>query len=65
MSKHDDIVGKIDQARYLAWDILQDLEVENSDGKQLDYVTSSRLANAFDGLERTVSKIEKIIYQST
>lgn len=39
------------------------LEIENTNGKQFDYVNSPKLSDSFDVLNRTVKKIEKIIYQ--
>lgn len=36
---------------------------ENEDGKQFDFVNSSRLSDAFDTLQSRVERMGKIIYQ--
>lgn len=53
----------INKAKLLLREALTLIEEENQDGKQFDYVNSPRLSDSFDGLQRTVNNIEKIVYQ--
>jgi hypothetical protein len=49
--------------RDLALSVLADIIDENEDGKQFDYCSSAQLSDEFDALNRTIKKIDKIIYQ--
>ena len=57
------ILENLNQIRGLLISTLNLLDEENKDGKQFDYVNSPRLSDNFDGVNRTVNKINKIIYQ--
>ena len=56
------ILENLNQIRGLLISTLNLLDEENKDGKQFDYVNSPRLSDNFDGVNRTVNKINKIIY---
>lgn len=57
------ILDNITEARGLLITVLNLLDEENKDGKQFDYVNSPRLSDSFDALNKTVKRIERIIYQ--
>ncbi len=57
------ILEKINNARSDLLTALNLLIDENSEGNQFDYVNSPKLSDSFDALDRTVKKIEKIVYQ--
>ena len=57
------ILDNIAEARGLLITVLSLLAEENKDGEQFDYVNSPRLSDSFDALNKTVKRIEKIVYQ--
>lgn len=63
MDNRSIILEKINNARSDLLTALNLLIDENSNGNQFDYVNSPRLADGFDALNRTVKRIEIIVYQ--
>ena len=57
------IIKNLEQVMGLFITILTLLDDENKDGKQFDYANSPRLSDNFDAANRTMKRIEKIIYQ--
>lgn len=57
------ILEKINNARSDLLTALNLLIDENENGKQFDYVSSPKLSDSFDALNRTVERIGKIVYQ--
>jgi hypothetical protein len=62
MNNRTIILEKINNARSDLLTALNLLIDENENGKQFDYVNSPRLSDSFDGVNRTVNKINKVIY---
>jgi hypothetical protein len=63
MNNQTKIIENINQVREILLETLSLLMEENKDGKQFDFVNSPRLAENFDSANRTMDRIEKIIYQ--
>ena len=63
MENRKTILENLEQVRSLLLSTLLLLDEENKDGKQFDYVSSPRLSDRFDMVNRTMQKINKIIYQ--
>jgi hypothetical protein len=57
------IIENLEQVRGLLITTLNLLDDENKDGKQFDYANSPRLSDNFDAANRTMKRIEKIVYQ--
>lgn len=57
------ILDNIKAARESLLNALELLVHENEDGKQFDYVNAPRLSDSFDALNRTVKRMNAIIYQ--
>jgi hypothetical protein len=62
-STQKDLIERLDDAKEVIVNILYDLMHENKDGKQFDYVSSPRLADSFERVEKHISHMERIIYQ--
>jgi len=63
MTDREKIIDNLQQVRSLLLSTLLLLDDENKDGKQFDYVNSPRLSDSFDAVNRTMQKINKIVYQ--
>jgi len=63
MTDREKIIDNLQQVRNLLLSTLLLLDDENKDGKQFDYVNSPRLSDSFDAANRTMQKINKIVYQ--
>ena len=61
--KKEKIIENLHTMRGLAITVLLDLDEENKDGKQFDYCTSPKLSDEFDALNRSIERINDIIYQ--
>lgn len=57
------IIQNLQEAFALLNPTLQLLRAENEAGFQFDYVNSPQLTNAFDGVEKAVGLMDRIIYQ--
>ena len=63
MENRKTILENLEQIRGVLISTLLLLDEENQDGKQFDYVNSPKLSDSFDAANRTMQKINKIIYQ--
>lgn len=63
MDNRKTIIDNLEQVRGILISTLLLLDEENQDGKQFDYVNSPKLSDVFDAANRTMEKINKIIYQ--
>jgi len=63
MTNREKILDNLEQVRNLLLSTLLLLDDENKDGKQFDYVNSPILSDSFDAANRTMQKINKIVYQ--
>ena len=63
MENRKTILENLEQIRGILISTLLLLDEENQDGKQFDYVNSPKLSDSFDAANRTMQKINKIIYQ--
>ena len=63
MDNRKTIIDNLEQVRGILISTLLLLDEENKDGKQYDYVNSPKLSDSFDAANRTMQKINKIIYQ--
>lgn len=63
MDNRKTILDNLDQIRGLLISTLNLLDDENQNGKQFDYVNSPKLSDSFDAANKTMKKIEKIVYQ--
>ena len=63
MTDREKIIDNLQQVRSLLLSTLLLLDDENKDCKQFDYVNSPRLSDSFDAVNRTMQKINKIVYQ--
>ena len=61
--KQQEILENLEVTKRILHSTLIDLKLENTDGKQFDYVNSSKLSSVFDDIERLTKAIDKIIYQ--
>jgi hypothetical protein len=63
MNNRELILHELQEIRGKLITVLNLLDDENTEGKQFDYVNAPRLSDSFDAVNRTVKRIEKIIYQ--
>lgn len=63
MSKREEAIKKLNQARALLVDVAFIIQEENEEGRQFDYCTSSTLSNATDNVVDIAKKIDIIVYQ--
>lgn len=63
MTNKQEAIEKINQATELLFEALKIIENENSNGKQFDYCTSSKLSDRTCTMSSVSNRISKIVFQ--
>lgn len=63
MTKREEAIKRIEEAKILLREAEFIIVTENTNGKQFDYCTSSKLANRIDDVLALSKRIDKLVYQ--
>lgn len=63
MTKREEAIQKLSQARALLVDVAFIIQDECENGSQFDYCTSSQLADSSDSVLDVARKIDRLVYQ--